>query len=233
MLEAYKPFADYHDMRRLIEAVIKAAARAVHGAEVIPLPGDDGVTRLVDVSGEWPVVTVCEAVSAAVGRQVDQFTDIETLLGLARAHDVAVHDGMGPGAMLEELYGELVEGFTTMPTFYADFPVETSPLTGPHRSKPGLVERWDLVIRGSELGTAYSELNDPIEQRRRLTEQSWKAAAGDAEAMELDDDFLAALEARMPPAGGLGIGLDRVVMLLTESNIREVLSFPFVRPKRP
>lgn len=233
VLEAYKPFADYHDMRRLTEAVIKAAARAVHGAEVIPLPGDDGVTRLVDVSGEWPVVTVCEAVSAAVGRQVDQFTDIETLLGLARAHDVAVHDGMGPGAVLEELYGELVEGFTTMPTFYADFPVETSPLTGPHRSKPGLVERWDLVIRGSELGTAYSELNDPIEQRRRLTEQSWKAAAGDAEAMELDDDFLAALEAGMPPAGGLGIGLDRVVMLLTESNIREVLSFPFVRPKRP
>ena len=232
VLEAYKPFADYHDMRRLTESVIKAAARAVYGAEVIPLPGPDGVSQLVDVSGEWPVVTVCEAVSAAVGQQVDQFTDLETLLGLARAHQVAVHDGMGPGAVLEELYGELVEGATIMPTFYADFPVETSPLTGPHRSKPGLVERWDLVIRGSELGTAYSELNDPIEQRRRLTEQSWKAAAGDAEAMEIDDDFLAALEAGMPPAGGLGIGLDRVVMLLTESNIREVLSFPFVRPKR-
>lgn len=232
VLEAYKPFADYHDMRRLTESVIKAAARAVYGAEVIPLPGSDGVSQLVDVSGEWPVVTVCEAVSAAVGQQVDQFTDLETLLGLARAHQVAVHDGMGPGAVLEELYGELVEGATIMPTFYADFPVETSPLTGPHRSKPGLVERWDLVIRGSELGTAYSELNDPIEQRRRLTEQSWKAAAGDAEAMEIDDDFLAALEAGMPPAGGLGIGLDRVVMLLTESNIREVLSFPFVRPKR-
>ncbi|MDO5697595.1 MAG: lysine--tRNA ligase [Dermatophilus congolensis] len=232
VLEAYRPFADYTDMRLLTEAVIKAAARAVHGAELIPLPGPDGVTSLIDVSGEWPVVTVCDAVSAAVGQQVDQFTDLETLLGLARANEVPVHDGMGPGAVLEELYGELVEPATMMPTFYADFPVETSPLTGPHRSKPGLVERWDLVIRGSELGTAYSELNDPIEQRRRLTEQSWKAAAGDAEAMEIDEDFLAALEAGMPPAGGLGIGLDRLVMLLTESNIREVLTFPFVRPKR-
>ena len=232
VLEAYKPFADYNDMRLLTEAVVKAAARAVHGAEVIPLPGADGVSRLVDVSGPWPVVSVCDAVSAAVGQRVDQFTELETLLALARAHEVAVHDGMGPGAVLEELYGELVEPVTTMPTFYADFPIETSPLTGPHRSEPGLVERWDLVIRGSELGTAYSELNDPIEQRRRLTEQSWKAAAGDAEAMEIDDDFLAALEAGMPPAGGLGIGLDRLVMLLTESNIREVLTFPFVRPGR-
>ncbi len=232
VLEAYKPFADYTDMRLLTEAVIKAAARAVFGAEVIPLPGDDGETRLVDVSGQWPVVTVCDAVSAAVGQPVDQFTDLETLLGLARRHEVAVHDGMGPGAVLEELYGELVEPATMLPTFYADFPLETSPLTGAHRSKQGLVERWDLVIRGSELGTAYSELNDPIEQRRRLTEQSWKAAAGDVEAMEIDDDFLAALEAGMPPAGGVGIGLDRVVMLLTESNIREVLTFPFVRPKR-
>lgn len=149
--------------------------------------------ELVDVSGPWPVVTVCDAVSSAVGRAVDQHTDMETLLALAREHEVAVADHMGPGAVLEELYGELVEPATFLPTFYTDFPAETSPLTAPHRSEPGLVERWDLVVAGMELGTAYSELTDPLEQRRRLTEQSLKAAAGDVEAMEVDEDFLYAL----------------------------------------
>ena len=158
--------------------------------------------------------------------------DLAGVAALAREHEVHVRDDMGPGAILEELYAELVEARTIQPTFYTDFPAETSPLTGPHRSKPGLVERWDLVICGMEIGTAYSELADPIEQRRRLTEQSWKAAHGDAEAMEVDEDFLAALEAGMPPAGGLGIGMDRLVMLMTNTTIREVLTFPFVRPRR-
>ena len=139
---------------------------------------------------------------------------------------------MGPGAVLEELYGEIVEPATFLPTFYTDFPAETSPLTAPHRSEPGLVERWDLVVAGMELGTAYSELTDPIEQRRRLTEQSLKAAAGDVEAMEVDEDFLYALETGMPPTGGLGLGVDRLVMALTGSSIRDVLAFPFTRPGR-
>jgi lysyl-tRNA synthetase class 2 len=117
-----------------------------------------------------------------------------------------------------------------MPTFYVDFPQETSPLTRPHRAVPGLVERWDLVIAGMEVGTAYSELTDPVDQRNRLTEQSLRAAAGDPEAMAVDEDFLFALELGMPPSGGLGIGIDRLVMLLTNTSIRQVLTFPFVRP---
>ena len=128
------------------------------------------------------------------------------------------------------LYEALVEPTTTEPTFYTDFPVETSPLTRPHRLDPRLAERWDLVAFGMELGTAYSELVDPVEQRRRLTEQSVRAAAGDAEAMQLDEDFLRALEYGMPPTGGLGIGVDRLVMCLVDAPIRATLTFPFVRP---
>jgi lysyl-tRNA synthetase class 2 len=138
---------------------------------------------------------------------------------------------MGPGAVLEELYSELVEPATILPTFYCDFPVETTPLAAAHRSCPGLVERWDLVANGMEIGTGYSELTDPVEQRHRLVEQSLKAAAGDVEAMEVDEDFLYAMETGMPPAGGLGLGMDRLVMLLTGGTIRDVLSFPFVRPR--
>ena len=152
-------------------------------------------------------------------------------MGLARLHHVTVRPEMGAGAVIEELYADLVEAATVYPTFYTDFPAETSPLTHPHRSEPGLVERWDLVIAGMEVGTAYSELTDPVDQRRRLTEQSLKAAAGDGEAMEVDEDFLLALELGMPPSGGLGIGVDRLVMLLTGTSIRSVLTFPFVRPE--
>ena len=157
-------------------------------------------------------------------------TDFEVLLKLARENEIYVRDDMGAGAIIEELYGELVEANTIFPTFYKDFPVETSPLAGPHRSEEGLAERWDLVINGMELGTAYSEMADALEQRRRLTEQSLKAAAGDPEAMEIDEDFLYALETGLPPTGGLGIGVDRLVMLMTGTQIRGVLSFPFVKP---
>lgn len=159
-------------------------------------------------------------------------TDFEELLALAQRHGVRVHEGMGPGAIIEELYGELVEAVTVEPTFYTDFPAETSPLAAPHRSVPGLAERWDLVINGMEMGCAYSELTDALVQRERLTEQSLKAAAGDPEAMEVDEDFLYALETGMPPTGGLGLGVDRLVMLLAQTQIRGVLSFPFVKPRR-
>lgn len=236
-LEVYQPHADYTTMRHLTERLVREAARTVHGREAIPLPltgsggsdGSDGV-ELVDISGEWPVVSVLDAVSDAVGRRVTVETDFDVLLGLAEDHGIAVRPEMGAGAVIEELYAELVEPVTVLPTFYTDFPVETSPLTRPHRSAPGLAERWDLVVAGMEVGTAYSELTDPVDQRARLTEQSLKAAAGDPEAMEVDEDFLHALELGMPPSGGLGIGVDRLVMLLTHSSIRSVLTFPFVRP---
>ena len=182
------------------------------------------------MSGPWRVVPVLTAVSEAVGRPVSLETDMDELLRLADVHGVRVRPDMGAGAVLEELYATLVEPRTVRPTFYTDFPVETSPLAHPHRSEPGLAERWDLVVAGMEIGTAYSELTDPVDQRARLTEQSLKAAAGDPEAMEVDEDFLLALELGMPPSGGLGIGVDRLVMLLTNTPIRSILTFPFVRP---
>lgn len=236
VLEAYQPYADYNVMRELTERILKNAAREVFGEVVLPLrlgedpkdPRQEAV--LTDVSGPWPVVSVCEALSEAVGQPVGIDTDFEELLRLAREHEIHVRDDMGPGAVIEELYGELVEAKTSRPTFYKDFPVETSPLAGPHRSEPGLAERWDLVINGTEMGTAYSEMADALEQRRRLTEQSLKAAAGDLEAMQIDEDFLDALETGLPPTGGMGIGIDRLIMMLTGAPIRGVLAFPFVRP---
>ncbi|RLP08879.1 bifunctional lysylphosphatidylglycerol synthetase/lysine--tRNA ligase LysX [Propionibacterium australiense] len=232
VVEAYQPFADYIDMLLLTQRIIQRAAAAVHGREAMPLPDADGTMRLTDISGQWPRVSVCDALSQALGREVTPSTDLDELVELARAHGIETGATWGPGKVLEELYGELVEPRTVMPTFYLDFPAETSPLTAPHRSEPGLVERWDLVAGGMELGTAYSELADPLIQRTRLVEQSWQAAQGDPEAMEVDEDFLGALELGMPPTGGLGIGLDRMVMALTGATIRQVLNFPFVRPQR-
>lgn len=230
-VEAYQPFSDYHGMRELMQELVQQAAVAVHGSQVAMLPlCPGGGLEEVDISGTWPVVPVLEAVSAAVGREVSLETEFEVLLGLCRRHEVHVRDDMGPGALIEELYGELVEPATVRPTFFVDFPEETSPLAGPHRSKPGLAERWDMVVAGTELGTAYSELTDPLVQRERLTRQSLKAAAGDLEAMAIDEAFLAALELGMPPCGGLGMGMDRLVMLLTGTTIRQVLTFPFVKP---
>ncbi len=132
--------------------------------------------------------------------------------------------------MVLEMYEHLVESVTVAPTFYTDFPTEVSPLTRAHRDDPRLAERWDLVAFGMELGTAYTELIDPVEQRRRLTAQSLLAAGGDAEAMELDEDFLHTLEYAMPPTGGLGMGVDRLIMLLTGRTIRETVPFPLVKP---
>jgi lysyl-tRNA synthetase class 2 len=232
-LEAYLPYADYKAMRHLTERLITAAATAVHGRLALPLStGVAGDVALADITPPWPVVPVLEAVSDAIGTAISLDMDFDELVRIARRHGVHLHDDMGPGAIIEELYAECVEPHTIRPTFYTDFPRETSPLNGPHRLCPGLAERWDLVINRMEVGTAYSELTNPIEQRERLTEQSLKAAAGDPEAMEIDEEFLAALEIGMPPTGGLGIGVDRLVMLIMNRNIRSVLSFPFVRPKR-
>lgn len=231
VLEAYKPYADYNTMRELTESIVKNAATSVFGSPQLPLGAKNSAERVMtDISGDWPVRSVCDALSEAVGFDISLDTDFEVLLKLARENEIHVRDDMGPGAVIEELYGELVEAKTIFPTFYTDFPVETSPLAGPHRTTPGLTERWDLVVNGMELGTAYSEMADALEQRRRLTEQSLKAAAGDPEAMEIDEDFLYALETGLPPTGGLGIGIDRLIMLMTQTQIRGVLTFPFVKP---
>ncbi len=228
-LEAYQPYADYTDMRLLAERLVRGAAEAVHGAELLRLEGDG---ELTDVSGSWPVVPVLRAVSGVVGTEVDLEMDFDRALGLARAHDVPTSPAMGIGAVVEALYARLVEPATVRPTFFVDFPRETSPLTRPHRERPGLAERWDLVVGGVEIATAYSELTDPLDQRARLTDQSIRAAAGDLEAMEVDEAFLGDLELGMPPTGGLGLGVDRLVMTVAGTSIRSVLAFPFVRPRR-
>ncbi|MFF3411087.1 bifunctional lysylphosphatidylglycerol synthetase/lysine--tRNA ligase LysX [Streptomyces sp. NPDC002742] len=224
MLEAYQAFADYDVMLVLARELIQGAATAAFGS---PIARKDGTEY--DISGDWPVKTVYGAVSEALGDEIDADTSLEALLRLCDRAGVPYTADDGRGDVVLEMYERLVEEKTRLPTFYKDFPTEVSPLTRQHRTDPRLAERWDLVAFGTELGTAYSELTDPVEQRRRLTEQSLLAAGGDPEAMELDEDFLDALEYAMPPTGGLGIGVDRLVMFLTGLTIRETLPFPLVR----
>ncbi|WP_317446627.1 bifunctional lysylphosphatidylglycerol synthetase/lysine--tRNA ligase LysX [Streptomyces collinus] len=224
MLEAYQAHADYDVMRDLARELIQGAATAAFGS---PVARKDG--REYDISGDWPVKTVHGALSEALGEEIGPGTELLRLHLLCDRTGVPYTPDDTPGDVVLEMYERLVEERTRLPTFYKDFPTDVSPLTRQHRTDPRLAERWDLVAFGTELGTAYSELTDPVEQRRRLTEQSLLAAGGDPEAMELDEDFLDALEYAMPPTGGLGIGVDRLVMFLTGLTIRETLPFPLVR----
>jgi lysyl-tRNA synthetase class 2 len=232
LLEAYQAHADYNVWIDGCRELIQNAAQAANGSQVVMRPGDaEGTLQAVDISGEWPVKTVHGAVSEALGEQVDPDTDLARLRSLCDGAGVPYLTHWDAGALVLELYERLVEGQTERPTFYKDFPTSVSPLTRQHRSRPGVAERWDLVAWGVELGTAYSELTDPVEQRRRLEEQSLLAAGGNPEAMELDEDFLQAMEYAMPPTGGLGVGVDRVVMLITGRSIRETLPFPLAKPR--
>ncbi|MET8244993.1 bifunctional lysylphosphatidylglycerol synthetase/lysine--tRNA ligase LysX [Streptomyces sp. NPDC005202] len=224
MLEAYQAYADYDVMLDLARELIQGAATAAFGS---PVARKDGTEY--DISGRWPVKTVHGAISEALGEEIDPGTDLKTLYRHCDRAGVPYTADDGHGDVVLEMYERLVEERTQLPTFYKDFPTDVSPLTRQHRTDPRLAERWDLVAFGSELGTAYSELTDPVEQRRRLTAQSLLAAGGDPEAMELDEDFLDALEHAMPPTGGLGLGVDRLVMFLTGLTIRETLPFPLVR----
>ncbi len=231
LLEAYQAHADYNVWIDGCRELIQNAALAANGSHVVMRPRDDGTLAPVDISGTWAVKTVHGAVSEALGEHVDTTTDLATLRRFADAAKIPYQTHWDPGAVVLEMYEHLVEDRTEAPTFYKDFPTSVSPLTRPHRSLPGVAERWDLVAWGVELGTAYSELTDPVEQRRRLQEQSLLAAGGDPEAMELDEDFLQAMEYAMPPTGGLGMGVDRVVMLITGRSIRETLPFPLAKPR--
>ena len=225
MLEFYEAYGDYDSMADRTRALVLAAAEAAGGTTV-----PDGRGGAIDLAAPWTVRSVHDAVSEATGCSVTADTSLAELHKVAEQADVALQPGWNAGQVLLELYEQLVEGQTREPTFYRDFPVEVSPLVRQHRDDPRLTERWDLVVLGRELGTGYSELVDPIEQRRRLTEQSRLAAGGDEEAMQLDEEFLRALEFAMPPTGGVGIGIDRLLMLLTGAgSIRETVTFPLVR----
>jgi lysyl-tRNA synthetase class 2 len=226
MLEFYRAYADYDDMADTTRELIQGAARAVFGSTVVER---DGVE--VDLGGAWPQVTLYGAVSEALGEEVTPRTPVEDVRKLADRRGVEWSPDWGPGKLVEHLFEELVEDTLVQPTFVRDYPVETSPLTRQHRDDPLLTEKWDLIGFGMELGTGYSELVDPVEQRRRLTEQSLLASGGDPEAMQLDEDFLRALEYGMPPSGGVGVGVDRLLMAFTGKNIRETVLFPLVKPE--
>nr|WP_308188365.1 bifunctional lysylphosphatidylglycerol synthetase/lysine--tRNA ligase LysX [Nocardia australiensis] len=231
ILEAYEAHSDYERMMHASRQLIQNAALAANGAMVALRPKPDGSFDQVDISGDWPVKTVHGAISEALGTEITPRTEVDELRALCDRAHVPYQHGWDAGQVVLEMYEHLVEPQTQEPTFYINFPTSVSPLTRAHRSIPGVAERWDLVAWGVELGTAYSELTDPVEQRRRLTAQSMLAANGDPEAMELDEDFLQALEHAMPPTGGLGMGVDRIVMLITGRSIRETLPFPLVKPR--
>jgi lysyl-tRNA synthetase, class II len=226
MLEAYEAYGDQHTMIALAKDMVRAAHVALGSPEVV---GRDGT--MIDLQGEWREAAILELVSEAVGAPVDVHTDAETLRGYADKHDVELQDDWGAPEIAVELFEKLVEHTLVQPTFVMDYPEAVKPLAKPHRSTPGLNEAWDLIINGVELGAAYSELNDPVIQRERLVQQSLMAAQGDPEAMELDEVFLKAMEYGMPPAGGIGIGVDRLLMLLTGASIRETILFPLLRPE--
>ncbi|WP_329003837.1 lysine--tRNA ligase [Kribbella sp. NBC_00709] len=226
MIEAYEAYGDYDTMAELIQELIRNAGRAIGRTTIT---ARDGST--IDVEQPFRHATLFGLLSEAVGESVDVTTDLATLTKLAEQHDVELQPGRNVGEIAVDLFEKLCEHTLIQPTFVRDYPESARPLAKPHREIPGLVEAWDLFVNGVELGVAYSELNDPVIQRDRLVAQSMQAAAGDPEAMELDEDFLRAMEFGMPPAGGMGMGLDRLVMLLTGTGIRETILFPLLRPE--
>jgi lysyl-tRNA synthetase class 2 len=226
MLEAYEAYGDIETMKALTRDLVVNAARAVGRTLVTGRDGEE-----IDLEAEWRSASLLDLLSAALGEEVSVDTPMETLRKYAEARAVDLQPHWNAGEVLLELYEKLVEDTLIRPTFVQDYPESVRPLAKPHRSKPGLVEAFDLMINGIELAPAYTELNDPVIQRARLTEQSLLAAAGDPEAMELDESFLKAMEFGMPPAGGMGMGVDRLVMILTGAGIRETILFPLLRPE--
>ncbi len=224
MLEAYEAYGDYNTMANLTQKLIQNAAMDVFGSHVVAL--DDGTEN--DFSGNWDRISMFESLSAAAGVEITPETPIEDLKKLAKSVDIEIEHPLH-GKYVEELWEHFVKTNLVKPTFVNDFPVDTSPLTRDHRSLPGVAEKWDLYIRGYEQATGYSELVDPVIQRERFVAQVTLAAAGDPEAMKLDEDFLTALEFGMPPSGGMGMGIDRLLMSLTGLGIRETIMFPLVK----
>ena len=225
MLEVYEAFGDQHTMARLMQEIVLAAADA-YGSRIIETLGGKIV-----LDGEWRWLPVYQGLSEAVSEEITPDTDVQTLRAVAARHDVLVNPDWTAEKLVVELFGEIVEPTLIQPTFVCDYPPSAQPLARPHRKDPQLIEAWDLIICGTERGTAFSELIDPVIQRDRLTAQSLRAAAGDVEAMQLDEDFLRALEYGAPPMGGLGLGIDRLVMLFTGVGIRETILFPLLKPE--
>ena len=225
MLEVYQAWGDQRSIAALTQQLIVDAADRI-GSRTVDTP--DGP---IDLGGEWAWLGVYPGLSETLGEEVTPETTAEHLRKIAEAHDVAYEPGWEAQKLILRLFGDLVEPQLIQPTFVCDYPPLAQPLARPHRSDPDLIEAWDLIIGGMERATGFSELVDPVIQRERLTEQSLAAAAGDPEAMQLDEDFLAALEFGAPPMGGLGLGIDRLVMLFTGVGIRETILFPLLKPE--
>jgi lysyl-tRNA synthetase, class II len=227
MLEAYEAYGDYDTIGALTQDLVQTAAREVLGTTVVTLP--DG--EEYDLGGEWAQITMYGSLSEALDREITPATPMSDLLALAEKAELSVDVAKtNRGKLVEELWEHHVGDALHAPTFVRDFPIETSPLVRAHRDVEGVVEKWDLYVRGFELATGYSELVDPVIQRERFAEQARLAAAGDDEAMRLDEDFLEAMEYAMPPMGGMGMGIDRLLMALTGLGIRETILFPLVKP---
>lgn len=227
MLETYQAWGTYEDSAIVTREVIQEVADEAIGTRQVSLP--DG--SIYDLDGEWASIQMYPSLSAALGEEITPDTSLDYLLAIADRLDVEIprDRGYGHGKLIEELWEHTVGNTLWAPTFVKDFPVETTPLTRQHRSIAGVTEKWDLYVRGIELATGYSELVDPIVQRERFEAQARAAAAGDDEAMALDEDFLAAMEHGMPPTTGTGMGIDRLLMALTGLSIRETVLFPIVR----
>ena len=228
-LEAYEAYSDYNGMADLTRDLIQQAARDAfdlsEGEEIVRLA--DGTEY--DLSGQWDRIDLYGSTSEALGEEVTVETPRETLVKYAERIGLEVDDYAVSGKIVEDIFEELVASKLWAPTFVYDFPEDTSPLTRYHRSRPGLTEKWDLYVRGFETGTAYSELADPVVQRERFEAQALAAANGDPEAMVIDEDFLIAMEQGFPPCGGMGMGIDRLLMVLTGQGIRETIPFPLVK----
>ncbi|WP_427019067.1 lysine--tRNA ligase [Pseudarthrobacter sp. P1] len=225
MLEAYEAYGDQFTMAKTMQRLILAAADAA-GSRTIESP-----RGTINLDGEWPWLPVYKGLSDAVGMDITPDTTAEELRAIAATHELKIDPAWDAEKLVVELFGEIVEPTLIQPTFVCDYPPSAQPLARQHRDDSRLIEAWDLVIDGKETGTAFSELVDPVIQRERLTRQSLAAAAGDPEAMALDEDFLRALEYGAPPMGGLGLGVDRLVMLFTGVGIREAILFPLMKPE--
>lgn len=225
MLECYESYADQFVMAERMRQIILACADALGSRQVKSEAG------IIDLDSQWQWLGVYPGLSEKVGREITPQTSAQTLRNIAAQHEVSVDPVWDAEKLVVELFSEMVEPGLLQPTFVYDYPPSAQPLARPHRSEPGLVEAWDLIIGGMERGTAFSELIDPVIQRERLTEQSLRAAGGDPEAMQLDEDFLRALEYGAPPMGGIGLGIDRLVMLFTGAGIRETILFPLLKPE--
>lgn len=227
-MEAYRAFSDLEGMKALAQGVIKAANKAIGNPEVIEYQG-----QTIDLSGEWASRPMTDIVSDVLGKQVTIDTPVEELVAAAREKGLEIKPEWTAGKIIAEIYDELGEDTIVNPTFVCDYPIEVSPLAKRFEDDPRLTHRFELVIAGHEYANAFSELNDPVDQAERFAAQMAEKAGGDDEAMEYDEDYVRALEYGMPPAGGIGIGIDRVVMLLTnQASIRDVLLFPHMKPEK-